>query len=205
MQRTARMESPETKGEDMSLWDHLLAGRDPTRQWIADPRTRIELDLDCCSLCGIRLNQPVENLSRLGPPDNLRPTHYEVYEYRKLGFSFDADRGVITAFTVIFRPNDTTPGMTGFSGTVLHAGRKIPLDSDTSEEQFVAEFGSPYWREEEDDGEILDFYESGRIEWQAEFCSDKTLDVLVVTTTPTLADPEQRQYFKVDKPWPPRS
>ncbi len=189
----------------MDIRDWLLGRWDPTRQWVADPRVRAELDLDRHSLYGIRLNDPVEFISRLGPPDNPRPTHHEMYRYHRLGFFFDVDRRAITTFTVVFRPNKTTDEMSAFRGTVLRAGREIDLGAGSSEAEFISEFGPPYWQDREDDDDVVLFYEFGGIEWQVEFSPGGTLDVLIVTTLPTLADPLQRECLRIDKPWPPRT
>ncbi len=188
----------------MSLWDRLFAKSDPTREWTAQPGLKVLLDLDKHTLCGIRLGDPVDRVSRLGTPDNLRPTKYEDYAYDTLGFDIGAREGMVTGFTLLFDPEaagfeeDVRP----FGGGVRWRGESCKLSSDTRAAQFIERFGEPYWTDRDDD-EILLFYEFGEVEWQVEFGADERLVMMIIVTPPLMADAEQRENYGVDKPWPP--
>jgi hypothetical protein len=56
---------------------------------------------------------------------------------------------------------------------------------------------------DEDEDEILFFYERAGVELQLEFAGKETLSGVVMTGQPLMADPEQRRAYKVTAPWPP--
>lgn len=85
---------------------------------------------------------------------------------------------------------------------IIYKGRDHFLTIETSISDFIRDFGSPYFRSEEE-GTLL-FYEplSGKIEIQAEFIEDK-LAHLLITSQSVMADDERRLSYGVTKPWPP--
>ncbi len=69
-----------------------------------------------------------------------------------------------------------------------------------TERGLIAIFGSPYWRDQDED-EVILFYEFGEYEWQIEMSLKDRLSVFVIAP-PILADPQQRAAYSVTKPWP---
>jgi hypothetical protein len=187
----------------MGILDWLLGNTDPACHWIADSNVPIELDLDKCALCGIRLGDRCERIARLGPPDNPRPSKEEAYHYGKHGFYIDADNQSVCGFTVVFDKTAVEDKTTEFHGAIVYKGQPIDLCASIRESDFRQLFGDPYWRDA-DDAEHLLFYELGQVEWQVEFAKEDGLRVLTILTPPMLSDPEQRAMYNVDKPWPPR-
>lgn len=78
----------------------------------------------------------------------------------------------------------------------------MPLSAQTREREIVGYFGDPYWRDE-DEEEILLFYEFGELEWQVELTLQGTLKAVNAVAPPLLADEAQRRAYRVTKPWPP--
>jgi hypothetical protein len=91
-----------------------------------------------------------------------------------------------------------------FPGRLEVLGRPAELGASATEGDVVKRFGAPYWRDE-DDEETLLFYEDGRVELQFEFPNKSALLRITMMLSPILADPEQRRFYGVDKPWPPAS
>ncbi len=87
-----------------------------------------------------------------------------------------------------------------FSGWFRYRGRRLDLSEETTERELIAFFGSPYWRDQDED-EVIPFYEFGECEWQIEMSLKDWLSVFVIAP-PILADPQQRAAYGVTKPWP---
>ena len=77
----------------------------------------------------------------------------------------------------------------------------LRLSNRSSESDVQALFGQPYWRDQDED-EIILFYEFPGVEWQIEFDLVGALKHLRVGR-PLLADAEQRAAYGVTKHWPP--
>ena len=186
----------------MGLLDKLFGSSDPSTQWKADPDIPIELDLGRPALCGIQLGDHSDRIARLGPPDNPRPSKDETYRYDRHGFVIDANDRSVCCFTIAFDKNAPDVETEEFRGTVLHKGQPIDLRASTCEDEFCQQFGAPYWRDVDDQEHLL-FYEFGKVEWQIEFGNKGGLRVLTIVTPPLLSDPEQRENYNIDRPWPP--
>ena len=89
-----------------------------------------------------------------------------------------------------------------FNGKFFANGSELPIGKGSSENDIINLFGHPYWRDE-DDSEVILFYENGRIELQFEFPNKGKLGFVTIMRSPVLEDPEQRKLYKVTKPWPP--
>ena len=187
----------------MGLRDLLFGTPDPTQSWIANPTVSLELDLDRHMLGGVRLGEPVERISGLGPPDNLKATRDGCCEYKALGLQVGFDGGRIDSFQLVFAEAEYLSGYTPFAGPIRHHGQALALDSNTTLDDFMARFGEPYWRDDDDDETIL-FYEfAADFEWQVEVDEDSRLKALLLVTPPLMSGAEQRQVYGVNKPWPP--
>jgi len=184
----------------MGILDHFFPPADPAREWTALPGLRLECTLDDSSFCGLRLGEQIESLSRLGPPENPRPTREGMYDYPSRGFEVDATDGRIDCF--LFRWDAMDPAR-HFAGSFLWKGAALKLDASTGEREIRSAFGEPYWMDDEM-GERLFFYEfeRGALEWQLELTRGR-LTAMTLVTPPLLADPDQRSAYGVTRPWPP--
>jgi len=88
-----------------------------------------------------------------------------------------------------------------FPGRLEIGGRKIDIASLVSEPALLALLGDPWWRDEDED-EVILFYEDGRGERQFELSKDGVLKFVTMLRTPLMADPEQRRAYGVTRPWP---
>lgn len=184
----------------MGLFD-VFRGRDPSEDWRREPDLRLEFDLSAASLCGIRLGDPADRLSKLGAPDNRHAHRDGFYEYVRDGFSVDAEEGVVTCFALCWNPPDR-PRYAEFAGRVLFRGRPADVGPRMSEADFVGLVGEPWWRDEDDD-EMLLWHEFPPVEWQAEFSLSGLLRALTVLTPPAMAEEQYRKDYRVTAPWPP--
>ena len=91
-----------------------------------------------------------------------------------------------------------------FDGSCVQGERALDFTVRTTEAEILAVWADPYWRDEDEDGEVILFYEHPRIERQVEIGPSGTLQAIVVTAAPLLADPERRRQYGVTKAWPPR-
>jgi hypothetical protein len=89
-----------------------------------------------------------------------------------------------------------------FPGRFKLDGRAIDLGLQTTESEIRALLGEPWWRDEDED-EVILFYEDGRVERQFELTKSGTLTVITLMLSPLMADREQRKAYGVTKPWPP--
>jgi hypothetical protein len=184
----------------MGIQDHFFPPPDPAREWKALAGLRPECILDEPSFGGLRMGDPADSISRLGPPENPRPTRDGMYDYPSRGFEIDTTDGRIDCF--LFRWDAQDPAK-HFKGDFLWKGAPLKLDGSTREVDLRSFFGEPYWIDD-DLGERLFFYEfgGGTLEWQVELTRGH-LTVLTLVTPPLLSDPGQRTAYGITRPWPP--
>jgi hypothetical protein len=175
--------------------------RDPTREWSHDPTVPLLAELDRIELCGVGMGDEVDRLSFLGP------SHSGDFDYPSAGLRLDVDGGVLEGFLVALRrgaylgPVDHTE-VRPFAGRLRIGGRDhAPLEL-RGEQDFIAAWGAPYWRDQDED-EVLLFFERPDSEVQVELSLDGVPSVALVSSVPLMADPEQRARYGVTKPWPP--
>lgn len=185
----------------MGFLEHLFRKPDPTAGWKAEPGMRIELDFGCHALCGVKIGDPFPWLEKLGPAEDPRAARRGRFCYHSKGVEVEMKNGVVTSYLLVWAsPVDSH--YRPFAGVCLYRGRDLRLSARTNEREIFEHFGSPYWRDQDQD-EILLFYEFEDIEWQIELALDGSLKAGLCVTPPLLADPEQRAAYRVTKPWPP--
>lgn len=184
----------------MGFVERIPGGKDPDSDWARDVDLDLVVDLDNHTFCGIRLGDQPEAVAKLGSPDAFNE-QTGAYQYPSDGFDVEITNGVIDCFFLTWGAPDRG-AYKPFEGGFIHKGEPVELGAATREADFTARFGDPYWRDEDDD-EILLFYEFGNVEWQVEFDKEGALKTLLITTPPLLAKPDQRESYGVDKPWPP--
>lgn len=179
----------------MDILRTILNWRNPTRNWRLDPAKPLLLDLDTHRLSGVSIGDPLESLSFLGSAS--RWSWY--LEFPNHGLSILGGPSVEELQFFFGHPAEKSGGW--FRGTIVHRGSPIVLGGEDSEESLTARFGQAYWRDV-DEYETLLFYEFPGRELQLEFGTDGRLKVLTIGL-PILADPVQREAYRVSKPWPP--
>lgn len=182
----------------MGFVESLFAQPNPTRRWQFDPLVPLVLDLDRHMLSGTGIGDPLTGLSFLGKGVP-----------RGGGIAFPA-HGVAVGETdgrihelIVYFGHPAEPEYGQFSGTARHRGVSLDLSSTVSEPWLRDRLGDSYWRDE-DEEEVILFYEHGQREWQIEFAADGRLKCWVIGE-PLLADEEQRRAYGVSKEWPPTS
>jgi hypothetical protein len=136
---------------------------------------------------------------RLGPAEDPELAEDEVYCYYSRGLEVSAEDGFISGYRFVWRAEE---GFRPFPGRCFHRGAPITLSPAISEAEIAALAGSPYWRDE-DEEEILLFYEFDRVEWQVELTRDGRLSQWSIITPPSMADEDQRAAYGVTMAWPP--
>jgi hypothetical protein len=183
----------------MALFDSLFKRSNPTRTWIANEAVPLVLDLDNHKLSGVGIGDSYEHLSFLGPGQSKRG---EFVCYPDKGIEIDNDDGGRISGISIFFGHAEEPQRARFPGDARYRGTSFILDSRTNEKSIRERLGEPYHRDEDED-EVILFYEWPNCEWQIELGSDGGLKCWSIAGEPLMADPKQRESYGVKKPWPP--
>ena len=159
-------------------------------------------DLDRLELGGVDLGEDVERLSFLGRSES------RFFDYPSKGLQLDVDEGSFAGFTLALRRGvylGSRPGgrVQAFAGSIVIKGRNWRAHEFVGERDFLEVWGEPYWRDE-DDEEILLFFEFPDLEITVELTLAGVPQVLIVSTQPLMADAEQREQYGVTASWPPR-
>ena len=185
----------------MGLLDSFAGNKNATRDWAAEPGLRLMLDLDSGGLIGVPLGSKFEGLFRLGPAEDEEPAKTGELRYYSRGVQVTVEKGKIASYFVVFSPG--YEGYEAFGGDCRFGGQSVMLSSLTTESALRDRFGEPYWTDEDEDETLL-FYERGEVEWQVELDEEGRLRCITLLTPPSLADPEQREAYGIDAPWPPK-
>ena len=181
-----------------------LTRPDRSHDWVRAHDLVLDCHLDVPSMAGIAFGAPVDTLEKLGPPESPTAIAEGNFEYLDDGLAVCTEEGLVAAFCMYWDSN-WPPEYESFAGRFYFHGERISLGSGSRLADCLDWFGEPYWRAT-DEGETLLFYQRGPVEWQFEFSHDLgTLTSLIVVTPPLLADPQTRQFYDIDKPWPPES
>jgi hypothetical protein len=191
----------------MALFNKQAGQTNVTQEWVAEPGLVPWFDFGRHALCDVPLGEPFVRLRSLGPAEGGLPGSEGEYEYYGLGLGVGTRKGRCASFSLYFaeRESLTSKGarFAPFPGRCVLAGERLELSASTSEADFVARFGEPYWRDVDDDERLL-FYEfGGDLEWQVEFDEQGHLACMLAVTPPLLAREEQRKAYQVTRPWPP--
>ena len=186
----------------MKWLDRILGKEHTSASWQREAGFRIDIELDRHALCRCKIGDPIEWLSGLGPPEDARALREQRYCYYSRGFDIGEEDSKVSDF-VVYWLDYLQQGYEPFQGIATYRGKEIPLNSGTKEEDFIAWFGKPYWRDQDKD-EIILFYEfPGDIEWQVEFTLDGLLKAMRVVWPALMEDEQQRKQYGVTAPWPP--
>jgi hypothetical protein len=165
----------------MGFLARLLGGTDPTRAWVADPSLVLYFDLDKHALCGVRLGDPIERLSPLGPAEHRGNAREGLFSYFSRGLEFEAENGIISLYALVWASMEAR-GFKPFGGACWFQGRKLDLSARTRETELVRVFGEPYQRDV-DEGEVLLVYKHQGVDWEIEISPRGTLNDFTLMTT----------------------
>lgn len=184
----------------MSFFD-LFRGSSPTSGWREDRSIPLLADLDRLALNGTGFDDEVTGLEFLGPSDSRG------FDYPSKGVQLEVGDGLLEGLVLALRDGaylgrSDESRVRAFAGRIRMNGRDLAPQDLRAESDFSAAWGEPYWRDEDED-EILLFFELDRGEVQVELSLAGVPQVLVVTPDRLMADPEQRRQYGVTKPWPP--
>jgi len=179
----------------MGFVQSLFGQPNPTRRWQFDPSVPLVLDLDQHTLSGVGIGERVERLSSLGKGISRDA----IIAFPALGLAVSEADGLIHELIVYFG-HSAEPDGGNFTGTSRYRGLPLDLSFFVTEPWLRDRLGEPFWRDE-DENEVILFYEHGQREWQVEFAADGSLKCWVICP-PLLADEEQRRAYGVTKAWP---
>ena len=173
----------------MGLFDSLFKRSYPTSDWPAGDGRELCFDFDKNALCGVAISERMERLRFLGPAEDAKAAdkHDSLYYWSK-GLFVSLDNGRIDSF-VLYWVDCHEKRFAPFAGKCVSHGQEASFNRETKEQQFVRLWGEPYWRDAEDEDEILLFFERGNVEWQVELDASGNLQVINVISPPMLANP----------------
>ena len=178
--------------------------QDPTGEWRRAPTLKLEADLARPALYGVDLGRPLGDLSDLGPVEDRAANCREEFCYPSLGLVIESlDDEKLTGFQLVVDDSVFRPSFAPFAGECLCGQQRLTLVGMT-EARWKEAMGECYWRDEDED-EIILFYEYPYHEVQVEFTRNGALKCILVTSSPAMADEAQRQAYGVTRPWPAAS
>jgi hypothetical protein len=188
----------------MGLLDFLFGRRDPAMDWIPNPALKLEVDLTDASLGGVKLGDPIERLSGLGPPENKKPSAQSAYTWYSRGLEISAfEDGRLDSLWMCWA-DPALPRFRSFPGTFLWKGKEVPIRGGMTRAEVEKRFGEPYHADEDEDEDILR-YEVGDVEWELEIDRKSGLRVFLLITPGLFADAKTREDYGITRPWPPQA
>jgi hypothetical protein len=185
------------------MFNFLFGPKNPTKDWQRDSSLRLAFDLESGKLNGIGFGERLDRMSLLGPAEDRSALKSGQCRYLSLGLAvgWEEEEQTIDCFEII-QKDPYVSSCRPFPGICQYRGEHLDLGQLT-EVWFAEQIGPPYHRDE-DDEEIILFYEFPGREWQVELDLNGTLNRIIVTSRPLMADEQQRDTYGVDRPWPPR-
>ena len=140
------------------------------------------LDLALFSFAECPIGSPIERYREL----EFMIGNKESYENAKLGFEFGVKAGKLNYVFVDLN----------IFNQLYHNGESVDLSGATIQ-QVNALMGKEIWKDEDED-EIILFYEFDEIEIQFEFPDKQKLEIITITNEGLLKDPQQRKFYGID-------
>jgi hypothetical protein len=180
-----------------ALSNLLFRGQDPTRDWLSDP-TKLVVDVERGTLCGVAVGSSFAALAALGPADDARQSARGVSQWGSRGVWCTRDEDLLSDFTVSLVSDGGKP----FPGSILHGGRPLAISEQTTREQLLALLGEPF-AESNADGDTVLYYEHASAEVQFSFAEHLgTLEAIEVWFEPELSQPGALEQNSISKPFP---
>ncbi|MBN1151450.1 hypothetical protein JXA84_09550 [candidate division WOR-3 bacterium] len=168
----------------------------PGCDWGPKPSIPIKFDFKYLKLSQVGIFDDFSLLKKFGTPEDRSNALSMKFSYYSQGFEFDAENDKIV--DIFINVSDFYPPFQPFKGDFLLSGKPLIISKSTTEDSFKEIFPDVFWRDEDDD-EIILFYEMEKVEWQVEFDKGGGLKALIICTPPLLSDPEAKKTFKVTK------
>ncbi len=144
------------------LWNRVRGVGNLTKDWTRDTRMKLAIDFDALSFCGVKLGEPIELLSSLGPSGNAHQEDASIFDYPDRGFAVGAADGKLVDITAfVTKDAKRRP----FGGEFLKSGEAIKLTPETPADEIRSIFGEPTGRAAGDTGESILFYGRKVAEW----------------------------------------
>lgn len=179
------------------MLDFIFRRGNPTNQWRRSPDLTLFAALDEPSLNGVPLGSRFDRLSSLGRNSGSK---FGTLSYFDLGVGVDhSEDGTFHGYSIVLTDEDNE--FQPYRGTLSWKHNQLDIHQLTRND-LPSVFGDWYWMDS-DDNESIAFYEYPRHEMQIELALSGAVKRLILTTYPLMADPEQRDSYNVDKPWPP--
>jgi hypothetical protein len=119
----------------------------------------------------------------------------QIYRNEASGIEITTSGGLVDSIFISLK---------SFSGRFTLNDSPLALGLDSEESKVTELFGEPWWKDVDDDLEVIDFYERpDGTEIQMEYPSMNQLRFITILRSGILADPSQRESYGVTKPWPP--
>ena len=151
---------------------------DPTKDWRRLPDLDLTFDLDRAELNGVRLGERLDRLSFLGPAEDRALAREGELCYHSLGLCVELEDDMITNYRIIWR-DPYEEKYEPFPGSVEYHSNRIALE-DLTEATAIGEFGEPSSRDDEDEEEVVLFYEFSELKWDIEFDTESRFNCLMV-------------------------
>jgi len=156
------------------------------------------VDFGRMTLDDLKLGEPVPEESPYS--DYFRPCESEpgglTYNNEESGVQIWVEKGIIDCILLTLKD---------FTGQLVRDGQPLNIQHLSAEADVLQSMGEPYWRDVDEDGEIIGFYEFqfGRMELQFEYPESARLGFITMMTPGLLAQEDQRKAYQVTKLWPP--
>lgn len=166
----------------MSFLKRLFGRREnPSQHWRRDAAIDLVLDIDTRQLSGVGLGDSIERLAFLGP--GQMPPHMHGVRFPDHGVYFDYTNNEIDCIGVCLADTFDSLATTPFTGDLRWRGQLHDPSLLASEQAVFEVFGSPTRREDEDNDEIVLFYELPQAEWQIEIGPDHRTQFVFISDT----------------------
>lgn len=150
-------------------------------------------DLGSPALNGVSLGSRFDLLSSLGRDSKS-------LSYFDLGIDVGrGNDGAFQGYSIVLEDQDGE--FEPYRGSVLWNGKEIDANALTTD-NLPSVLGEWYWMDT-DEFESIAFFEYPTYELQVELTLSGRVKRFILTRDPLMADPVQREAYKVDKPWPP--
>lgn len=155
------------------------------------------IDLARLTCDDIQIGAPVS----LGSPyrtymvDDKDEPGVQIYRNEASGLEITTSDGLVDSIFISLK---------SFTGSFTLNNTPLALGLDTEESKVTEILGEPWWKDVDDDLEVIDFYERpDGTEIQMEYPAMCQLRFITILRNGILADPSQRESYGVTKPWPP--
>jgi hypothetical protein len=181
-----------------ALSNLLFRGQDPTRDWLSEP-SKLVVDVERGTLCGVAVGSSFAGLAALGPSDDARQSARGLSHWGACGIWCTRDEDLLSDFTVSLVWDGGKP----FPGVILHSGKPVAISKQTTREQLLGLLGEPF-AESNAEGDTVLYYEHPAAEVQFTFTEHLgTLEGIEVWYEPELSQPGALEQNGISKPFPP--